>query len=158
MADARPAGARHAPGMSTLATHHTATVIDIYAAFSRGDVPPILDALAEDVRWEHWDDNTAQRRGVAHLQPQTGRDGVADFFGLAGEIVFNAFEVRGVAAGDDMVVVDVLVDSTLPSGGRLRDEELHLWRFDADGRVCGMRHYVDTAKHIAAARGEDTRA
>ncbi len=38
----------------------------------------------------------------------------------------------------------------------MRDEELHLWRFDADGLICGMRHYVDTAKHIAAERGEDT--
>jgi uncharacterized protein len=45
---------------------------------------------------------------------------------------------------------------TLATGGRMRDEELHLWRFDADGRICGMRHYVDTAKHIAAERGEDT--
>jgi ketosteroid isomerase-like protein len=144
--------------MSSTVTDHLTTITDLYAAFGRGDLPAILDVLAEDVRWEHWDDNTAQREGVSHLQPRTGRDGAAEFFATIGEIAFHGFEVRGLAAGDDLVVADVHIDATLPSGGRLRDEELHLWRFDADGRVCAMRHYVDTAKHIAAERGEDTTA
>ena len=55
-------------------------------------------------------------------------------------------------------MADVLIDVTRPSGGRMRDEELYVWRFDAHGRICGMRHYVDTAKHIAAQRVEDTLA
>ena len=29
------------------------TVQDIYAAFGRGDIPAILDELADDVRWDH---------------------------------------------------------------------------------------------------------
>lgn len=142
--------------MTTTPTHHLATVADLYAAFGRGDIPAILDALAEDVRWEQWDDNTAQREGVSHLQARIGRDGVAAFFASIGEIEFHTFEVRGLTAGDDWVVADILIEVTLPSGGRMRDEELHLWRFDADGRICAMRHYVDTAKHIAAERGQDT--
>ena len=48
--------------------------------------------------------------------------------------------------------------STLPDGGRFADEELHLWTFDDAGRVTRYRHYVDTAKHIAAASGVDTTA
>jgi ketosteroid isomerase-like protein len=144
--------------MTATATHHLTTITDVYAAFGRGDVPAILDALAEDVRWEQWDDNTAQREGVSHLQPGTGREAVAAFFSVVGGMTIHAFEVRGLAAGDGLVVADVLIDVTLASGGRLRDEELHLWRFDADGRICGMRHYVDTAKHIAAERGQDTTA
>jgi ketosteroid isomerase-like protein len=144
--------------MSTTATNHLTTIADLYAAFGRGDIPAILDALAEDVRWERWDDNSAQRAGVSHLQPRAGRDGVAEFFAMVGAIDFHAFELRGLAAGDDMVVADILIDATMASGGRVRDEELHVWRFDADGRICAMRHYVDTAKHIAAERGEDTTA
>jgi uncharacterized protein len=144
--------------MATTATDNLTTITDLYAAFGRGDIPAILDTLAEDVRWEQWDDNTAQREGVSHLQARTGRDGVAEFFAHVAEMDLHAFEVRGLAAGDDLVVADILIDVTLASGGRVRDEELHLWRFDAEGRVCGMRHYVDTAKHIAAERGEDTTA
>jgi uncharacterized protein len=157
--DGRCASGKRAAGsraMTTTDTENVTTITDLYAAFGRGDIPAIVDALAEDVRWEHWDDNTAQREGVTHLQPRTGRDGVAEFFAVVGGITFNAFEVRGLAAGDGLVVADVLIDVTLATGGRMRDEELHLWRFDADGRICGMRHYVDTAKHIAAERGEDT--
>jgi hypothetical protein len=51
------------------ATGNAATVVGLYEAFGRGDVPAVLAALADDVRWEHWADNTAQRAGVAHLVP-----------------------------------------------------------------------------------------
>jgi len=33
---------------------------------------------------------------------------------------------------------------------------IHLWTFGDDGRVTRLRHNRDTAKHLAAARGEDT--
>jgi len=39
---------------------------------------------------------------------------------------------------------------------RFADEEIHLWTFDESGRVVRLRHYLDTAKHIATSRGEDT--
>jgi hypothetical protein len=54
------------------------------------------------------------------------------------------------------VVARVAIDVSLPSGGRVRDEELHLWTFDAAGKIVALRHYIDTAKHLSAARGEDT--
>lgn len=54
------------------------------------------------------------------------------------------------------VVAQVAAGFTLPTGGRFADEELHLWTFDDQGLVARFRHYVDTAKHIAAASGEDT--
>jgi uncharacterized protein len=143
---------------TTSTADHLATVGEVYAAFGRGDVPAILDLLTEDVRWEHWDDNTAQREGLSYLQPRVGRDQAAGFFALIGAFTFNSFEVGRIAAGEDFAVAEIRIDVTLPSGGRLRDEELHAWRFAPDGRICAMRHYVDTAKHIAANRGEDTTA
>ena len=39
-------------------------------------------------------------------------------------------------------------------GGRYRDEEIHLWTFDNAGKVVRLRHYTDTAKHIAAFQGQ----
>jgi hypothetical protein len=33
---------------------------------------------------------------------------------------------------------------------------MHLWTFDDPGRITRLPHYTDTAKRIAAARGEDT--
>jgi hypothetical protein len=52
--------------------------------------------------------------------------------------------------------VEVAIDATGPGGGRFRDEELHLYTLDDSGKVTRMRRHVDTAKHIAANRGEDT--
>jgi ketosteroid isomerase-like protein len=33
----------------------------------------------------------------------------------------------------------------------VRDEEIHLWTFNDAGQVVRLRHYTDTAKHMAAA-------
>ena len=131
-------------------------VEEIYAAFGRSDIPAVLERLSDDVRWDQWADSFGQRAGVAHLQPRTGRDGAAEFFGLVAGWEIAHFSVLGLMAGDDQVAAEVVIEAKLPNGGRLRDEELHVWSFGPDGRVSSLRHWIDTAKHIAAARGEDT--
>jgi uncharacterized protein len=123
------------------------TVQQIYEAFGRGDVPAILDAMADDVRWEAWEDNHAQRAGVPHLVPRTGKDGVAEFFGVVGQFEIKEFSVLDLAASERQVYAEIVIET-----GDYRDEEIHLWTFDADGKVSRMRHYVDTAKHMAARR------
>ena len=61
------------------------TVQDIYAAFGRGDIPAILERLADDVRWDHLPDGGgAERHGVPWLVARTGRDDVAGFFEALG--------------------------------------------------------------------------
>lgn len=59
-------------------------------------------------------------------------------------------------ASGEQVAAEVRVAFTLPNGGRFIDEEVQLWTFDQAGKVKRLRHYVDTAKHIAASRGTDT--
>lgn len=135
---------------------NTETVRSIYAAFGRGDVPYILGVLAPDVDWEGWSRNYAQEKGVPWLERRKGREGAAAFFGIAGGWVLNDFRVEEIMSGDDAVAVCVSTDFTLPNGGRIKDEEVHLWRFDRNGQVRQLRHYVDTAKHVAASRGEST--
>jgi ketosteroid isomerase-like protein len=41
-----------------------ATVQGIYEAFGKGDVPAILEVLADDVEWEAWENNSAVEAGV----------------------------------------------------------------------------------------------
>jgi uncharacterized protein len=135
---------------------HLATIRGIYAAFGNGDIPAILERLAEDVRWEDWNDSFAQRAGVSGLRARSGRSDVAGFFSLIGEWEITEFEIKDIMASESQVVADVVIDAKLPNGGRYRDEELHLWTFDDEGKVSRLRHYVDTAKHIAASAGQDT--
>jgi ketosteroid isomerase-like protein len=138
------------------ATANLATVADIYAAFGRGDVPTILDKVAADGRWESWAKNYAQQAGVPWLRPQIGPAGVADFFAVLAGLEMHDFRVLDLIAGERQVTAEVVIDFSTPSGGRLRDEELHLWTLDEQQKIVRFRHYVDTAKHIAASAGEDT--
>ena len=127
------------------------TVQQIYGAFGRGDVPAILAVLDDHVKWESWEDNSAQRAGVPWLRAGLGKAAVGEFFEVIGTMKIDDFQVLGMMANDRQVAVEVLIDATLPNGKRLRDEELPLWNLDAHGKVIRMRHYVDTAKHAAAA-------
>ena len=142
----------------TTTRSNAATISGLYGAFGRGDLPAVLETLAEDVSWDaDWADNYAQRDGgLDHLRPRRGPAGAAEFFAVLARYTFDDFQVRAVIAADQYVVARVDIDVRLPSGGRVRDEEVHLWTFDAAGKVVALRHYIDTAKHLAAAGGADT--
>ena len=145
-----------APAGGPAPTGNAATVAEIYAAFGRGDVGAILERLAENVDWEPWRDNFAQRAGVPWLTPRRGRQTAAGFFEIVGGWTVLEFSVLDIIGTGRQVVAELQVAFELPDGGRFADEEVHLFTFDEDGRVARFRHYLDTAKHIAAARGEDT--
>lgn len=130
-----------------------AKVQSIYEAFGRGDVPAILEMLAPDVQWEQWADNHAQRADVPWLRPLSGKANVVAFFQVVGGFQIHDFRVLSLMAGGNQVAAEIAIDATVPTGVRFRDEELHLWTFNEQGEVVRFRHYVDTAKHIAAATG-----
>lgn len=124
------------------------TIHRIYQAFGRGDIAAILDCLSPDVHWEAWADNSAQRAGAAHLQARRGRDGAMAFFNVIGGLQFHEFVVLDMIGGASQAAAEIVVDFTVPATGRrVRDEEMHLWTFGADGKVLRFRHYCDTAKH-----------
>jgi ketosteroid isomerase-like protein len=131
------------------------TVNGIYAAFGQGDVPSILDQLADDVRWE----DGAPDHGVPWLRPGTGKAHVQAFFECAGQSLdFTAFEVERVLDGGDMVVAVLHVaavgrDDRQGSGHGFDNLEVHVWRFGADGKVHSFNHVVDTVQHVEVARG-----
>ena len=143
-------------GRAGTTTGNAAIVTGLYDAFGRGDVPAVLARLADDVAWEAWRDNWAQRAGIPTMARRTGPAEVAGFFAIVGSWTLHEFTVLDVIGDGRQVVAEVRAEFSLPNGGRFVDEELHLWTFDESGRVVRFRHYLDTAKHIATSRGEDT--
>ena len=131
-------------------TNAIATISAIYEAFGRGDVTAILDRLSDNVAWEPWADNTAQRAGVPWLVARQGKAGAGEFFRFVGQFQIHEFKVLSLFGSEQQVAAEVVIDATVPGGKRYRDEELHLWNLDEHGKVTRMRHYVDTAKHMAA--------
>lgn len=132
-----------------------ATVQSIYEAFSKGDIPAILDVLADDVEWEAWADNSAVEAGVPWMVPRHGKAEAVGFFEAAGQMEILDLQVLSMMEGGNQVAVEFVLEANLPAwgGGHYRDEEMHLWTFNGDGEVVRLRHYTDTAKHIAAFRG-----
>jgi ketosteroid isomerase-like protein len=133
--------------------NNVATVHRIYDAFGKGDIPTIIDCISENVQWEKWADNSAQKAGVPWMQPQKGKEGVVDFFTIAGQLEVKDFQVLSIMANERQVAAECIFEALVPSTGKsYRDEEIHLWTFDEAGKIIGLRHYVDTAKLIVVAK------
>jgi uncharacterized protein len=129
------------------------TVQQIYEAFGRGDFPAILERLAEDVRWEHHPTgNTAQEQDIPYMRFRSGREAVAGYFQEVEEdLEIHAYNFHAILEGDGLVAGVFEIDSTVKATGkRIKDEQIHLWRFDAGGKVTAFRHFLDTAKAIDA--------
>ena len=68
----------------------------IYEAFARGDVPAILEHLAEDVEWEYGVNFT----DVPWLQPRCGRQEVPTLFEVLGSALeFHRFVPKCSSSG-----------------------------------------------------------
>jgi hypothetical protein len=133
--------------------NNLSTVQQIYAAFGQGDIPAILDHLDDNVQWEAWADNSAQKAGVPWMSPRQGKVGALAFFQYIGATLqIKDFQVLSIMDGGDQIAVEFVIEADVPStGGHFRDEEIHLWTFNEAGRVVRLRHYLDSAKHIEAA-------
>jgi uncharacterized protein len=131
------------------------TVQAIYEAFGRGDVPAILDRLADDIEWEH----DTPSFGLPWYEPRRGKAEVPGFFGdLMDNVVLTMFEPRNFLAGGDQVAVIVRYAAEVKKTGRAlpEDTEIHVWTLGADGKVTNFCHVVD--RHAAWAAYNDVDA
>lgn len=132
--------------------NHLDTVSAIYAAFGKGDIPSLIQHLSDNVQWEACADNSAQKAGVSWLQARQGRAGALHFFEIVSTFNIRELQVLSLLAGGNQVAAEFMIEFEAPGTGAIcRDEEMHLWTFDENGKVTRLRHYADTAKHIAAA-------
>jgi ketosteroid isomerase-like protein len=125
----------------------------LYESFGRGDIPAILDQMSPDVDWDY-----AQSADVPWLRPRRGPEGVAAFFAaVASGIEFRKFLVKEIFASADGRVAVALVDveAVAKVTGRpiAEEDEIHLWRFGANGKIVRFRHGVDSFRHLEALRG-----
>ncbi|HEY6877057.1 MAG TPA: nuclear transport factor 2 family protein [Polyangiales bacterium] len=117
------------------------TVAALYEAFGRGDVATILGMLREDVDWEH----DAHDYGLPTMQHRRGRANVVGFFESLSVLDIRRFEVSNIMENAGQVVAVIHVEHVHKQTGKtFRDIELHLWTLDAEGKVAGFRHSLDT--------------
>lgn len=128
---------------------HLRTVQGIYAAFGQGNLPAVLEALADDVEWRVDGPPLIRYAGV-----RRGRRQVAEFFAALAEAVeMERFEPRRFIAQGDCVVVLGCEQLRVKSTGRtVRDDWVQVFTFQG-GRVAQFREYLDSAAVAEAFRG-----
>ncbi|MBY0503965.1 MAG: nuclear transport factor 2 family protein [Bryobacteraceae bacterium] len=124
-------------------------VKDLFAAFSRGDVPHILNHLTPDCQW------TAPGAGIPAAGHYTGPAGAGEFFQkLAASEEVTRFEPREFftnAAGD--VVAHGFEECRIISNGRMVSTPwMMVFRF-RDGKVASWEAFYDTAAYATAHLG-----
>lgn len=122
----------------------------IYQAFGTGNIPGIVDRLADDVEWEH----DSVDHGIPWLKPGRGKPHVLGFFGIVGkDLEISKFDVRSLLEGGSQVVALIGIEAKVRSTGKsYKDYEAHVWTFNAQGKVSAFRHLVDTHQHLMASK------
>ena len=126
-----------------------AIVQQMYAAFGRGDIPAVLEALADDVEWHVM----GSPEVVPWAGTRRGREQASHFFRAVGETLdVEQFEARTmVAEGDTVVVVGWERSRVKPTGGIYDDEWVHLFRLRT-GKIAVFREFNNSAAWVAAYR------
>ena len=131
---------------------HTQSVQQIYEAFGKGDIEGILGRLADNVEWEYGINST----DVPWLQPRRGRAQVAAFFQALGAMDIHTFQPKAIIESGNTVVALADFDATVKATGRRisEEDEVHVWHFDAAGKVSRFRHRADTHQQWKAYSGK----
>lgn len=78
---------------------------------------------------------------------------MAGFFETLRALDIRRFAPKRILADDTMAAAVIHVEIAVRATGRvINDVELHLWTFDAQGKVARFRHVADTHQHWLAAR------
>lgn len=133
---------------------HIDTVRKVIGALEANNADAFRELLADDVRWEyHPTGNTAQDEDVPYMRLREGAQSAAAGFlaDIAQDFDLTDLDVKALLEGDGYVAVLLSYELTVKATGKtIRDEEIHLYEFDADGKVAAFRHFLDTAKAIDA--------
>ncbi|MDZ7644224.1 MAG: nuclear transport factor 2 family protein [Woeseiaceae bacterium] len=124
-------------------TQSIEAVESLYAAFARGDVPAVLEALAPDVRW-------SEAEGGPYGGVSIGPDAVLAnvFMKLGTEWEdFAAVPREFVTSGTTIVSLGEYSGTYKATGKSFRAPFAHVWKF-RDGKVASFEQHTDTALHL----------
>jgi ketosteroid isomerase-like protein len=124
---------------------NTQLIQSIYAAFSRGDIPAILNALADDIHWEEYAHPAIPFGGI-----RCGKPAVLEFFQQLAQVEVASFEPQHYIATGDHVFVPGRWSGRVKSTYKpFKTEWLMHWVVK-DNKVTSFRSYEDSATLAAA--------
>jgi ketosteroid isomerase-like protein len=122
----------------------------LYAAFGRGEIQTVLEALDPQIVWENPGPAEVRYFGT-HRGPEAV---LRNIFGFLQEFVdIKRLEPTRFLADDDKVVVLLQMELvTRPAGKQVAQEVAHVWTFK-NGRVAHFHDFQNNAAVAAALRG-----
>ncbi len=119
----------------------TEVVQQAYAAFGRGDVPAILELVANDIDWE-----LVGPKKLAYAGHRSNRNEVGAFFeSVAQSDNIHVFEPREfIAAGEHVTVLGWEESTAIETNTKFASEWVHVFTVK-NGRVTRWRGFFDTA-------------
>jgi len=128
------------------------TVKDLYAAFGRADLAAILAMVADDVDWRN---DRLESRECPWNGDFSGKAKLPGFFqALSEHLEPPVFDVKNVFGSGASVAAVIDVEGRVKRTGRtFRNEGVHIWTFNPEGKVAKYRHYNDSAAERDAWRG-----
>lgn len=129
--------------MSTLTlTDNAQTVARMYEAFGRGDIPYILDHLADNCTWIGSGKGSLPQGGT-----YIGKQAVNFFMKLSESQDFDAFNIEAIHnIGDNGVVAfGNLATTSKKTGKKVTSEWLMRWKFNEEGKATYFQDFFDTA-------------
>jgi ketosteroid isomerase-like protein len=128
------------------------TVMDLYAAFQRGDIAAIQAKVADDVDWRN---DRVESRECPWNGDFSGKARLPGFFKAVGEhLDLPVFDIKTVVASGRHVAVQLRIEGRVRKTGKSwANDAMHFWTFNDRGQVAAYRHFNDTAAELAAWRG-----
>jgi uncharacterized protein len=125
-----------------------------YENFKNGNIPALLESMADNVEWE-----LPELEGVPAAGKRQGRNGVADFFAKLSETqqVVNFEPTEFVAQDEKVVVLGHYTWRVTASQGQFTSDWAHVFTV-RNGRIERFQEYTDTAAVAAAYKQQRTRA
>ncbi len=114
---------------------------NLYECFGVGDVPAVLGAMADDIRWTEADGYPLAGTFVG---PQAVLDGVFMRLGEIGDH-YSVVPEQHVAEGDTVVTLGTYTWKHKETGVPASVKMAHVWDI-RDGKVVGFQQHVDTVK------------
>jgi len=117
------------------------TVQEVYGAFGRGDVPAILNVIADEVDWEF-----VGSPALPYAGRRRSRKEVADFFAAIPRAdTIHSFEPREfIEAGEHVTVLGWEKSTAVDTGKEFESEWIHLFTVKG-GKITRWRGFFNTA-------------
>lgn len=129
--------------MSTAtAINNAATVGAMYEAFGRGDIPGVINQLADDCQWVGAGEGSLPQGGT-----YVGKDAINFFQRLGDSIEFTAFNPISINNINDneVVVFGFMSAISKKTGKSSASNWVMRWKFNEEGKAVYFEDFYDTA-------------